>query len=532
MAANKHAGKKSVASNDFLQPAKPIINSVSDVGLNRAYNDGAATVSFSLPNGSAPATSYTVTASTGQSATGASSPIVVGGIASNATPTFTVTATNASGTSPQSDPSSPVTITTVPENTPFISASDVGIGRPWNNGAITVNFGTPNNGGKPITGYTAITAGGNGGGSASGSSSPITVGGLNAPGTMYIYVVATNANGTGGANGTSNMINVTCVPDAPGSVSASSPSVGSDTVSWSAPNDGGKTITGYAWTSSDGKSGTTTSTSVTVAQEMGTAQTYSVTATNANGTSAAGTSNSVTTTFSFAPFGFTPFGFSPFGFSPFGFTPFGFTPFGFVPPFSFAPYSNFSFVPFSFIPYGNFSFAPFSFAPSSFGFVCVGEDSEIITVDVGGSTSLTTAKDLKVGDKVLSPIWDNYDASINIEISRVEYSSLENPTVKIGTIKEIVKNTSDTIVYINGDKKKAYTPTHPILAKLGDNNVAWEQVQNLSIGDKVMEYNVESEQYMLSNIVSLDTEYFNQDVYLISVDDTDTFIASGIVCHK
>ena len=99
MAAGKKSGRKSQASNDFLEPLAPTGVSATNVGTGRAYDNGAATISFSLPALSPAATSYTVTASTGQTATGSSSPITVTGIASNATPTFTVTATNAAGTS-------------------------------------------------------------------------------------------------------------------------------------------------------------------------------------------------------------------------------------------------------------------------------------------------------------------------------------------------------------------------------------------------------------------------------------------------
>ena len=99
MASGKRIGKKSQASNDFLEPLAPTGVTGTDVGTGRAFNNGAVSVAFSLPALSPAATSYTVTASTGQTATGASSPIIVTGIASTATPTFTVTATNAAGTS-------------------------------------------------------------------------------------------------------------------------------------------------------------------------------------------------------------------------------------------------------------------------------------------------------------------------------------------------------------------------------------------------------------------------------------------------
>jgi len=114
MASGKRIGKKSQASNDFLEPLAPTGVTGTNVGTGRAFNNGAVSVAFSLPALSPNATSFTVTASTGQTGTGASSPIIVTGIASTATPTFTVTATNAAGTSAASSASGAVTVTTVP----------------------------------------------------------------------------------------------------------------------------------------------------------------------------------------------------------------------------------------------------------------------------------------------------------------------------------------------------------------------------------------------------------------------------------
>jgi hypothetical protein len=260
---SKRAGKHSQQANDFLQPLAPTSVVATDVGTGRAYNDGAASVAFSLPVNSQPATSYTVTASTGQTAVGSSSPITIGGLASNATPTFTVTATNSYGNSPASSASSAITITTV--------------------------------------------------------------------------------------------------PNAPDSVSASSPSGATyDTITWNAPNNGGKAITTYHVTGNDGTSGDTTSTSINISQGAGETQAYTVYATNANGNSAASASSGSVTTFSFVPFSVFSF------FGVFSFTPF--SVFGFV------PFSVFGFVPFSvFAFFGVFGFTPFSvfsFAPAFhvFGF--------------------------------------------------------------------------------------------------------------------------------------------------------------------
>jgi len=218
-----------------------------------------------------------------------------------------------------------------------VSATDVGTSRAFNNGAATVTFSAPTTGNTVgITSYTATSS--PGGYTASGASSPLTVTGLQSNTSYTFTVTATNAYGTSSASSASASITATTVPATPSAPTVSSVSnQATDVVTWTAPATGGKAITGYTWSSSDGKSGSTASTSVNVAQEAGTAQTYNVYATNANGNSSTSANSTSFTSFSFVPFSFVPFSFTPFGFTPFGFTPFGFTPFGFTP-FSFAPF--------------------------------------------------------------------------------------------------------------------------------------------------------------------------------------------------
>ena len=147
MAAGKKSGRKSQASNDFLEPLAPTGVTATDVGTGRAFNNAAASVSFSLPALSPAAASYAVTASTGQTATGSSSPIIVEGISSAATPTFTVTATNAAGTSAASSASTAVTVSTVPAQMAAPTAT-AGVDKD------TVQWTAPANGGAAITSYT------------------------------------------------------------------------------------------------------------------------------------------------------------------------------------------------------------------------------------------------------------------------------------------------------------------------------------------------------------------------------------------
>src|SRR5262245_23854290 len=82
-------------------------------GVTATGGPGRATVNFTPPasDGGAAITSYTVTAAPGgTTATGTQSPITVTGLNGGAIYTFTVTATNAVGPGPASDPSNSVTI--------------------------------------------------------------------------------------------------------------------------------------------------------------------------------------------------------------------------------------------------------------------------------------------------------------------------------------------------------------------------------------------------------------------------------------
>jgi hypothetical protein len=376
MAVNKNIGGRSQAANDFLAPYAPTIGTATDVGTGRAFNNGAAIVTFTAtgPNAANSFTVYAVEDAT-KTISGASSPLTVTGLNSETNYTFKVYGTNtAGGRGSDSAASNQITATTVPAAPTIGTATNVGTGRDYNNGAATVAFTAGATGGKAITGYTALSSGAHAG---TGATSPVTVAGL-ASATGYTFTVkATNANGDSSYSSASGSITATTKPAQPAAPTVTTAAVGgaspqgtantaNDTVSWGAPANGGSAITNYYWTCSDGKSGNTGSLSVVVPQESGTAQTYSVRADNANGSSPTSSpSGSITSAFSFTPFavfGFSPFavfGFSPFGV--FGFSPFGFSPFGV---FGFSP---FGFSPFGFSPFGVFGFSPFGFSPFSPG---------------------------------------------------------------------------------------------------------------------------------------------------------------------
>jgi hypothetical protein len=149
---SKKSGRHSQQANDFLEPFKPIIGTATDVGTSRDYNNGAASITFSMNNDSPSASTYTVTSNPGAyTGFGSSSPVVVEGLQSGTSYTFTVVATNSVGNSIASDASNSITATTVPSTPSAPSLS--------NNGAETnsVSWSSPSSdGGKSITGYELI----------------------------------------------------------------------------------------------------------------------------------------------------------------------------------------------------------------------------------------------------------------------------------------------------------------------------------------------------------------------------------------
>ena len=150
---SKQAGRMSQGANYFLAPYAPTIGTATDVGSGRAFNNGRADVTFT-PDAINAATSFTVTSSPGGfTGTGASSPISVLGLQSSVAYTFTVTATNADGTSPASAASNSITATTIP-NTMGAPSATAQVNQDY------VEWTAPANGGSAITGYTITSSDG------------------------------------------------------------------------------------------------------------------------------------------------------------------------------------------------------------------------------------------------------------------------------------------------------------------------------------------------------------------------------------
>ncbi len=286
-------GTASASSNSITVETEPL---APTIGAATAGNH-SATVAFTAPSttNSGTISSYTVTATDsttpangGETASGASSPVTVTGLTNGDTYTFSVTATGSDGTGPTSAASGSATPSTVPDAPTGVTATAGDL-------SATVSWTAPSNEGSAITGYTVSDGQGD---TCSTSSTSCTVTGLSSQASYTFTVTATNADGTGAASGASNTVQPTAAPDAPTGVTAAAGDR-SATVSWTAAGDEGSPVTGYTVTDGSGDTcstpdGSTTSCTVT-GLTNGTAYTFTVTATNADGTGAASVaSNSVT----------------------------------------------------------------------------------------------------------------------------------------------------------------------------------------------------------------------------------------------
>jgi hypothetical protein len=273
----------------------------SPTAVNAAATNGEANVSFTAPSndGGSAITSYTVTSSpgaiTGTLSQAGSGAIKVRGLTNGTAYTFTVTATNAIGTSVASTVSNQVTPQGVPDETTRVYATA-------GNTQATVFFAAPSNdGGSAITSYTATSSiGGITETLSQAGSGAITVTGLT-NGTAYSFTVtATNAIGTSVASAASTLVTPATIPDAPTGVTATAGNTEA-TVSFTAPSsDGGSVITSYTATSNPGNiTGTLSqagSGAITViGLTNGVDYSFTVTATNAFGTSVASAASTLVT---------------------------------------------------------------------------------------------------------------------------------------------------------------------------------------------------------------------------------------------
>ncbi len=258
----------------------------SNVAASVAGADITVTWEAPADDGGSAITGYTVTLSDGSEETvnGTTLSATFTGV-DDGNYTATVIATSAGGDSPSSTPSAEVTVDTTTEPDP-----PTNVAATVDEADITITWDAPaDDGGKPITGYTVTLSDGSEE-TVNGTTLTATFTGID-DGDYTATVTATNTNGNSPTSTPSAQITVdtTTAPDPPTNVAATVD--GADiTVTWEAPgDDGGKPITGYTVSISNGTELTVDGTTLTAEFVWSPNGTYTATvvATNANGDSPA-----------------------------------------------------------------------------------------------------------------------------------------------------------------------------------------------------------------------------------------------------
>ncbi len=409
--ANKKIGIKSSAQDNFLEPNAVTSLTATDVGTNKAYGSGEASLSWSLPAASPPATLYTIT-------------------------------------------TSPATTTQTTTNTSYT--------------------------------FTGLTAG------------------------SYTFTVVASNNAGNSQPTTSASTAITTVPATMSAPTASSPNANQDVVSWTAPANGGKSITGYTITSSDGPtySAAAGATSITINETANTSQTYRIYATNGNGNGAqSANSNSVTTTAPFFP-PFFPY-FPPY----FPYFPPYFPFFPFFPPFFpyFPPF--FPYFPF-FPPY--FAAPPF-FPPYFKGYKCISGDTLILTVTNGW----VPAADIKVGEKLFTLVKEAMNNGENLKDFTITGSNFtETEVVKVEVSKK-------TLVQFN-DLDAKFSDHQPVFVKVGD-TVTYKNTGEIEVGDTLVWIEEDPSSVSYVEVTKITKTEDEHDVYDIRTTDIPWYIAGHIL---
>ena len=316
------------------------------------------------------------------------------------------------------------------------------------------------------------------------SSTSLTFPGLSG-GTAYTFTITPiNAIGNGPTT-TSNSVTPTTAPATPGAPTATSTVALYDSVTWSAPANGGSAITGYTLRSSDGPTYSTAATSYSVAETANTAQTYQVLATNASGSSPySAMGNSVTT---LAPSFFSPPFFPPSFFSPPGF---------FAPP----------------------------------GFWCIDEDTLIQVVGPDDSISFKKAKDITLDEEIWSVVWDGLEDELAVDPFTWQADSIENITNVKSRIKSIKSSVKDATMIINGNQDQRFSLEQTILIKKQD-KYFFGTTGSLEPGDSVFMRNEDNVfvEVLVESTTGIDEP---RTVYQFDAAPNDIIIAGGIIVHN
>lgn len=163
---------------------------------------------------------------------------------------------------------------------------------------------------------------------------------------------------------------------------------------------------------------------------------------------------------------------------------------------------------------------------------CIDGETLISVVGAGDTVTYKMAKDLVIGDLIWAPTYTEYTDESNQPVEEWESEMLTN-MIKVPTTVVSVVPTMKKTMYFNNDETTRVSLEQLMLVKPA--NDLWQYLYSgqLTVGDTIIRYNPETDIFVPTEVtnITLETEE-PRDVYAISVEDTDLFIAGNMAVHN
>jgi hypothetical protein len=161
---------------------------------------------------------------------------------------------------------------------------------------------------------------------------------------------------------------------------------------------------------------------------------------------------------------------------------------------------------------------------------CIDQDTLICTVGENDSWELKKAQDMKIGDIVWSPSWDEMVNETELDPYMWNSESLSNLKLEKTEIKNIIPSIKDITLYINDDLLKRFSLEQTVLVKK-NGTYFFGTSGILEVGDVMIARNEDGsfDEVQVSKITLVDEE---RTVYEFDADPTDLLIAGGLVVHN
>lgn len=175
--------------------------------------------------------------------------------------------------------------------------------------------------------------------------------------------------------------------------------------------------------------------------------------------------------------------------------------------------------------------APSAFPPGTpIGQACIDQDTEMIKIDESGNKIYVSAKEIQVGDYVLSMNWDELLDQNMGNYMNVTSSSLTNPELAPTMVVAKYAYEKNTTMYFNNDISTRMSLEQPILV-FRDALWTWVSSGDTYVGDIMVTYNSDGSTSE-TEITSVDYISELRDVYSFNCEDIDTFFAGNVLVHN